>query len=110
MQRQRAARNTLSRDAIVERAVGVLDEYGADGLTMRSLAHALGAATWEVQLNTGKADAESRRRMQAGLESMSATQYPTLVDLAPELVQQAWGERQFTFGLDLILEGLRRVR
>jgi AcrR family transcriptional regulator len=213
MQRQRAARHTLSRDAIVEQAVTVLDDSGADALTMRSLAqslgvgpmalytyfrskhelldavrdrllselshgtegapwearvreiatalyrllvqhpaliqifatrplagheaaeateahlstlrtagfdrataafahqtvvhHALGAATWEVQNNTGRTDAESRRRMQAGLESMSARQYPTLVDLAPELVQEAWGEAQFSFGLELILDGLR---
>jgi AcrR family transcriptional regulator len=72
--------------------------------------HTLGAATWEVQLNSGRADPESRRRMQAGLESMSAARYPTLVDLAPELTRQAWGEPQFTFGVDLILEGLRRLR
>jgi AcrR family transcriptional regulator len=70
--------------------------------------HALGAATWEVQNNTGRTDPESRRRMQAGLESMSARLYPTLIDLAPELVQQAWGDTQFTFGLELILDALQR--
>lgn len=74
------------------------------------LHHALGAATWEVQLNSGRADPESRRRMQAGLESMPADRYPTVVDLAPELVLQAWGEQQFAFGLELILDGLRRRR
>jgi AcrR family transcriptional regulator len=214
MPRQRAARHTLSREAIVERAVAVLDEHGPDGLTMRSLAerlgvgpmalytyfrskdelldavrdhvlgklheasadapwderlrevttalynllvahpalihlfatrplsgreaaeateaqlrtlreagfdrataaqahqtllhYALGAATWDVQLNTGRADPESRRRMRAVLESMPAGSYPTLVELAQELVMRAWGEQQFTFGLDLILDGLRR--
>lgn len=77
---------------------------------MTLLLHVLGAASWDLQLNAKRQDAESRRRMQRGLESMSADRYPTLVDLAPELVQQAWGERQFAYGLDVILRGLRAQR
>jgi len=37
---------------------------------------------------------------------MPADRYPTLVDLAAELVTDAIGEQQFTFGLELILAGL----
>jgi AcrR family transcriptional regulator len=42
MPRRRAARHTLSRDAIVDRAIAVVDEHGPAGLTMRSLAQVLG--------------------------------------------------------------------
>lgn len=71
------------------------------------LHHALGAATWEVQLNAGSTDADSRRRRQAALVAMPADRYATIVDLAGELVSEATGEPQFTSGLDLILAGLQ---
>lgn len=72
------------------------------------LHHVLGAATWEVQLNAGRQTQESRRRRRDALRAMSADRYPTLVDLAAELVTDAVGEQQFAFGLEVMLEGLRR--
>lgn len=211
--RKRAPRNSLSRDAILRRTIGVLDEHGPDALTMRALAghldvgpmalytyfpskdalldaardhilrelpaqpsvgdwterlqrvgldlyrllvshpalihlfatrplagheaadateahlrvlreagfdrataahahlallhHVLGSATWDVRLNAGREGDDSRRRRRVALQAMSTDRYPTLVDLASELVTDAIGEQQFTFGLELILTGLR---
>ena len=89
----------------------VLREAGFDRVTaarahLALLHHVLGSATWDVALNDRRKGEDSRRRRQAALEAMSADRYPTLVDLAPELVRDAIGEPQFTFGLELILAGL----
>ena len=70
------------------------------------LQHALGSATWEVQLNRGR-DARSRQRRQEALAALPADQYPTLVDLTPELVEGTVGEQQFVYGVDVILAGLQ---
>jgi AcrR family transcriptional regulator len=90
----------------------VLRDAGFDRVTaarahLTLLHHVLGSATWDVRLNVGR-DAESRRRRREALRAMSSTGYPTLVDLAPELVNQAAGEQQFLFGLETILAGLRQ--
>ena len=92
----------------------VLREAGFDRVTaarahLTLLHHALGSATWDVRLNVGR-DAESRRRRRAALRAMSSADYPTLVDLAPELVDEAAGEQQFLFGLEVILDGLAALR
>lgn len=84
------------------------DRAGAARAHLALLHHVLGAATWEVQLNAGRQTEESRRRRQAALRAMPADRYPTLVDLATELVTDAVGEQQFAFGLDVMLAGLRR--
>jgi AcrR family transcriptional regulator len=89
----------------------VLRDAGFDRVTaarahLALLQHALGSATWEVQLNAGR-DRASRRRRREALQAMSAQRYPTLVDLAPELVEHTVGEQQFRFGLETILAGLR---
>ncbi len=94
-----------------EAQLRVLREAGFDRVTaarahLALLHHALGAATWEVRLNTGR-DADSPRRRRAALRAMPAGDYPTLVDLAPELVTDAVGEQQFGFGLEVIIAGLR---
>lgn len=90
----------------------VLREAGFDRVTaarahLALLHHVLGSATWDAQLNSGELGDESRHRRQTALQAMSADRYPTLVDLATELVTDAIGEQQFTFGLELILTGLR---
>lgn len=95
-----------------EARLAALRDAGFDRVTaarahLTLLHHALGAATWEVQLNAGSTDPDSRRRRRASLEAMPADRYPTIVDLAPELVADAVGEDQFVSGLDLILDGLR---
>ena len=89
----------------------VLREAGFDRVTaarahLALLHHVLGSATWDVALNDRRKGEDSRRRRQAALEAMSADRYPTLVDLAAELVSDAIGEKQFRFGLELILAGL----
>jgi len=90
----------------------VLREAGFDRATaarahLALLHHALGAATWEVQLNAGREPEPTRGRRRLALESMPAERYPTLRDLAGELVTDTVGEQQFAFGLDAILTGLR---
>lgn len=82
------------------------DRAGAARAHLTLLQHALGAATWEVQLNHGR-DARSRQRRREALAAMPAHRYPTLVDLATELVEDTVGEQQFVHGLDVILTGLR---
>jgi AcrR family transcriptional regulator len=82
------------------------DRAGAARAHLALLQHALGSATWEVQLNRGR-DARSRQRRQEALAAMPAERYPTLVDLAPELVEGTVGEQQFRYGLDAILAGLQ---
>jgi len=96
-----------------EAQLAALREAGFDRVTaarahLTLLHHALGAATWEVQLNAGRRDPDSDRRRRAALEAMSADRYPTIVDLAGELVADATGEAQFTSGLDLVIDGLRQ--
>ena len=96
-----------------EAQLAALRDAGFDRVTaarahLTLLHHALGAATWEVQLNAGRGDADSNQRRQTSLEAMSPDRYPTIVDLAGELVAEAVGEEQFASGLDLILGGLRQ--
>lgn len=90
----------------------VLREAGFDRVTaarahLALLHHVLGSATWDAQLNSGEYGDDDRHRRQTALQAMSADRYPTLIDLATELVTDAIGEQQFTFGLELILTGLR---
>ena len=96
-----------------EAQLSALRDAGFDRVTaaqahLTLLHHALGAATWEVQLNAGRGDADSRRRRQASLAAMSPERYPTIVELAAELVTDTVGEEQFASGLELILAGLRQ--
>jgi AcrR family transcriptional regulator len=90
----------------------VLREAGFDRATtarahLTLLHHALGSATWEVQLNAGRGTRSSRARRRKALQQMRADRYPTLVELADELVTDTVGEQQFAFGLEVILTGLR---
>ncbi|WP_328994453.1 TetR/AcrR family transcriptional regulator [Kribbella sp. NBC_01245] len=68
--------------------------------------YVLGATSWEIQLRAERQDPEGRRRLRATMESLSSTDYPTVVELAPELSLTTGGTEQFDFGLDLLLEGL----
>jgi hypothetical protein len=40
------------------------------------------------------------------MESLSSTEFPTVVDLAPELSRTTGGDDQFDYGLDLLIAGL----
>ncbi len=66
----------------------------------------LGATSWEIQLAAEKQDPDRNRRLRATMESLSAAQYPTVVELARELAATAGGDEQFDFGLDLLITGL----
>src|ERR1044072_1766225 len=54
--RRRAPRNSLTREAIVEAAVAVLDEGGPARLTMRSLAERLGVRPMALYTYVGSKD------------------------------------------------------
>jgi AcrR family transcriptional regulator len=66
----------------------------------------LGATTWEIQLTAEKQDPDRNRRLRATMESLSAAEYPTVVELARELAATAGGDEQFDHGLDLLITGL----
>jgi AcrR family transcriptional regulator len=66
----------------------------------------LGATSWEIQLAAEKQDPDRYRRLRATMESLSAAEYPTVVELARELAATASGDEQFDFGLDLLITGL----
>ncbi len=49
-------RSTLTRDQIVDSAIGLLDEDGLDGLNMRALGTRLGSAATAVYWHVGSKD------------------------------------------------------
>ncbi|GAB3821492.1 TetR/AcrR family transcriptional regulator [Kribbella italica] len=69
--------------------------------------YVLGATSWEIQMATEQRDPEGLRRLRTTMESLSATEFPTVVDLAPELARTTGGDEQFDYGLDLLISGLR---
>jgi AcrR family transcriptional regulator len=69
----------------------------------------LGATTWEIQLTAEKQDPDRNRRLRATMESLSAAEYPTVVELARELAATAGGDEQFDHGLDLLITGLEAM-
>ncbi|MFC0625459.1 TetR/AcrR family transcriptional regulator [Kribbella deserti] len=68
--------------------------------------YVLGSTSWETQLKAERQDPEGRRRLRATMESLSSADYPTVVELAPELSLTSGGPEQFEYGLDLLLAGL----
>jgi AcrR family transcriptional regulator len=69
--------------------------------------YVLGATSWEIQMATEQRDPEGLRRLRTTMESLSATKFPTVVELAPELARTTGGDEQFDYGLDLLIRGLR---
>ncbi|WP_344170792.1 TetR/AcrR family transcriptional regulator [Kribbella lupini] len=69
--------------------------------------YVLGATSWEIQMATEQRDPEGLRRLRTTMESLSATEFPTVVELAPELARTTGGDEQFDYGLDLLINGLR---
>ncbi len=68
--------------------------------------YVLGATTWEIQMAHEKLDPDALRRLRASMESLSSRDFPTVVELAPELSRTTGGDKQFNYGLDLLLDGL----
>ncbi|TDU84135.1 TetR family transcriptional regulator [Kribbella voronezhensis] len=68
--------------------------------------YVLGSTSWEIQMAAERRDPEAWRRLRTTMESLSATEFPTVVELAPELARTTGGDAQFDYGLDLLITGL----
>ncbi|MFF1816428.1 TetR/AcrR family transcriptional regulator [Kribbella sp. NPDC058245] len=68
--------------------------------------YVLGATTWEIQMAQEQSDPDALRRLRASMESLSSRDFPTVIELAPELARTTGGDAQFNYGLDLLLAGL----
>jgi AcrR family transcriptional regulator len=96
---------------LAEYLLGVLRSAGFDAETAARahtalFTYVLGATSWEIQLAAERHDPEGSRRLRATMESLSSTEFPTVVELAPELSRTSRGDDQFDYGLDLLLAGL----
>ena len=97
---------------MAEGLLGVLRTAGFDPATAARthttlFTYVLGATSWEIQMAAERRDPDSWRRMRTTMESLSAKEFPTVVELAPELARTTGGDEQFDYGLNLLLEGLQ---
>jgi len=96
---------------VAEGLLGVLRSAGFDKETAARthttlFTYVLGATSWEIQMATERRDPEAWRRLRMTMESLSATEFPTVVELAPELARTTGGDDQFDYGLNLLIAGL----
>jgi AcrR family transcriptional regulator len=96
---------------VAEGLLGVLRASGLEPLAAARthttlFTYVLGATTWEIQMASERLDPDAWRRLRTSMESLSAHQFPTVVELAPELARTSGGDEQFDYGLDLLLAGL----
>jgi AcrR family transcriptional regulator len=111
---QLLAGRPLSGHETAAAAEGLLQVLRSAGFDAESAARShttlftfvLGASSWEIQMAAEKQDPDRRRRLRATMESLSAAEYPTVVELARELAATAGGDEQFDHGLDLLITGL----
>jgi hypothetical protein len=68
----------------------------------------LGAASWEIQMAAERGNPEGWRRLRTTMATLSREEFPTVVELAPELSRTTGGDEQFDYGLDLLLAGLQQ--
>jgi AcrR family transcriptional regulator len=97
---------------VAEGLLGVLRSAGfeaeAAARTHTTLfTYVLGATSWEIQMAAERRDPEAWRRLRTTMESLSSHEFPTVVELAPELARTTGGDEQFDYGLDLLLAGLQ---
>ena len=73
--------------------------------------HIMGFTLWEVGMNLGSRD-DLQRLASAFLERLSANEFPNLSEHVQQHLKprRADDEGEFAFGLDLILDGLERIR
>ena len=95
---------------MAEGLLGVLRAAGFDPETAARthttlFTYVLGATSWEIQMAAERRDPEAWRRLRATMESLSAREFPSVVELAPELARTTGGDEQFDYGLDLLLAG-----
>ena len=96
---------------VAEGLLGVLRSAGFDKETAARthttlFTYVLGATSWEIQMAAERRDPEAWRRLRTTMESLSSAEFPTVVELAPELAITTGGDEQFDYGLDLLLAGL----
>ncbi|QNE22506.1 TetR/AcrR family transcriptional regulator [Kribbella qitaiheensis] len=96
---------------VAEGLLGVLRSTGFDKETAARthttlFTYVLGSTSWEIQMAVERRDPEAWRRLRTTMESLSATEFPTVVELAPELARTTGGDDQFNYGLDLLIAGL----
>jgi AcrR family transcriptional regulator len=96
---------------VAEGLLGVLRRAGFDKETAARthttlFTYVLGSTSWEIQMAAERRDPEAWRRLRTTMESLSATEFPTVVDLAPELARTTGGDDQFDYGLNLLIAGL----
>lgn len=96
---------------VAEGLLGVLRSAGFDAETAARthttlFTYVLGATSWEIQLAAERRDPARLRRLRNTMESLNRAEFPTVVELAPELSRTAGGDEQFDYGLDLLLCGL----
>ncbi|GAA0617986.1 TetR/AcrR family transcriptional regulator [Kribbella sandramycini] len=111
---QLLASRPLSGHETARVAEGLLSVLRSSGLDPETAARThttlftfvLGATTWEIQMTVEQSDPDALRRLRASMESLSSREFPTVVELAPELARTSGGQQQFDYGLDLLLAGL----
>jgi AcrR family transcriptional regulator len=113
---QLLAGRPLSGHETARMAEGLLSVLRAAGFDAETAARThttlftfvLGATSWEIQMAAERRDPEAWRRLRATMESLSSNEFPTVVELAPELSRTTGGDKQFDYGLDLLITGLEQ--
>jgi AcrR family transcriptional regulator len=98
---------------VAEGLLGVLRSAGFDKETAARthttlFTYVLGATSWEIQMAAERGNPEGWRRLRTTMATLSPEQFPTVVELAPELSRTTGGDEQFDYGLDLLLAGLQQ--
>ncbi|HET6298399.1 MAG TPA: TetR/AcrR family transcriptional regulator [Kribbella sp.] len=96
---------------VAEGLLGVLRSAGFDAETAARthttlFTYVLGATSWEIHMAAERRDPEGARRLWTAVHSLSPTEFPTVVELLPELTRTTGGEEQFDYGLDLLIAGV----
>jgi AcrR family transcriptional regulator len=96
---------------VAEGLLGVLRSAGFDAETAARthttlFTYVLGATSWEIQMAAERRDPEGSRRLWTTVRSLSPTEFPTVVELTPELARTTGGDEQFDYGLDLLIAGV----
>jgi AcrR family transcriptional regulator len=96
---------------VAEGLLGVLRSAGFDPETAARthttlFTYVLGATSWEIQMAAERRDPEGSRRLWTTVRSLSPTEFPTVVELTPELARTTGGDEQFDYGLDLLIAGV----
>jgi AcrR family transcriptional regulator len=91
----------LTRDRVLRAAIDLADDEGIDSVTMRRLGQALGVEAMSLYNHVARFLAE-----------FPVDEHPYLVEHVHQHLKERnpEDEDEFAFGLDLILDGLERIR